>query len=54
MLKTILNFEVVGNDEELLLHSDEGMLRRIIQNLLQNALQHSAYDVRVHFWQDDI
>lgn len=30
------------------------MLRLIIQNLLQNALQHSAYDVRVHFWQDDI
>lgn len=31
--------------------SDEMMLRRIIQNLMQNALQHSQEDVEVRYWQ---
>ncbi|MER1999507.1 MAG: HAMP domain-containing sensor histidine kinase [Lysinibacillus sp.] len=45
--------EVIAGDSQLVLMSDEGMLRRIIQNLLQNALQHSSYYVRVRFWQDE-
>lgn len=33
--------------------SDEMMLRRIIQNLMQNALQHSEEDVEVRYWQTE-
>lgn len=33
--------------------SDERMLRRIVQNLMQNALQHSESNVEVRYWQTE-
>lgn len=44
--------DIISSGQDVLLSSDEGMLRRIVQNLLQNALQHSHYDVCVRLWQD--
>lgn len=48
-----ISVEIVAEDGSLLLNSDSSMLRRIVQNLLTNALQHSEYAVTVQFSQDE-
>lgn len=48
-----ISVEIVAEDGPLQLNSDASMLRRIVQNLLTNALQHSEYAVTVQFLHDE-
>ncbi|AIQ65432.1 hypothetical protein PSTEL_22275 [Paenibacillus stellifer] len=47
-----IGVKLIGSSSIIAMQSDEGMIRRILQNLIQNALQHSEDDVEIRYWQE--